>query len=86
MRKGVYPYKYVDCCYKKDEQQIQHKESFNSKRPDTYISEEDNQHALKVFEIFKCATMRINKNIFMMRIQSFSSFSSPNLHYFLTYV
>ena len=41
MRKGVYPYEYMDSCAKMDEHQITPKEAFYSKRTDTLISDED---------------------------------------------
>ena len=57
-----------------DEQQIPTKEPFYSKLTDTDITDKDYQHALKVFESFKCGTMRIYHNLYMISMLSVLSF------------
>ena len=56
----------------------------NSKVTDTDISDEEYQHALKVFESFKCGTMRSYHNLYMMSMVTvysnlFFSFSAVSL-------
>ena len=79
VRKGVYPYEYMDSWEKMDERQLPPKEAFYSKLTDTDISDEDYQHALKVFESFKCGTMRIYHNLYMMSVLTLLFF-----HFLLT--
>ena len=49
VRKGVYPYEYMDSWEKMDEQQLPPKEAFFSKLTDSGISDEDYEHAQKVW-------------------------------------
>ena len=49
-----------------DERQIPPKEAFYSKLTDTDISDRDYQHPHKVFESFKCGTMGIYHNLYML--------------------
>ena len=66
-----------------DEHQITPKEACYSQLTDTDISDEDYQHAMKVFESFTSGTMRIYHCLYMLSISlSFSSFSSYKLIYF----
>ena len=53
-----------------DETQLPPKEAFYSKLSDTDISDEENQHALNVFESFKCGIMRIYHNLYMMSMMT----------------
>ena len=48
VRKGVYPYEYMDSCEKMEERQISPKEAFYSKLADNDISDDDYLHAFKV--------------------------------------
>ena len=48
LRKGVYPYDYVDSIRKLDETSLPPKESFYSKLTDEGITDEDYQHAQTV--------------------------------------
>ena len=48
LRKGVYPYDYVDCMKTLDETRLPPKETFYSKLADEGITEEDYQHAQAV--------------------------------------
>ena len=85
VRKGVYPYEYMDSWEKMDETQLPPKEAFYSKLTDTDISDDDYQHALKVFESFKCGTMRIYHNLYMICMFSHVLFLSSQFLHFLLY-
>ena len=56
LRKGVYPYEYMSSWNRFDEG-LPPRETFYSKLTDDNITEEDYQHAQKVWKIFKCQTM-----------------------------
>ena len=87
VRKGVDPYEYMDSWEKMDERQLPPNEAVYSKLTDTDISDEDYQHALKLFESFKCGTMRIYRNLYMMSMcRSFLSFCSHFVHDFLHFL
>ena len=49
-RKGVYPYEYMDSLERLKENKLPPKESFYSRLTDKHISDEDYQHAQKVWE------------------------------------
>ena len=53
-RKGVYPYDYVTSINKLKETKLPSKDEFYSKLYDEEISEEDFQHAINVWNTFKC--------------------------------
>ena len=64
-RKGVYPYDYVSSLDKLSETQLPPKEEFYSKLNDEDISEEDYQHAIKVWNTFECKTIRDYHNLYL---------------------
>ena len=53
-RKGVYPYDYVSSIEKLSETQLPPKEEFYSKLNDEDITDDDYQHAINVWNTFKC--------------------------------
>ncbi|KAK3767931.1 hypothetical protein RRG08_052614 [Elysia crispata] len=57
MRKGVYPYEYVDSWGRFEETQLPPKEAFYSKLSDENISDSDYGHAQRVWETFGCKTL-----------------------------
>ena len=57
MRKGVYPYDYMNSIDKFKETKLPPKEAFYSKLNDCDISEEDYEHAKKIWERFEMKTM-----------------------------
>ena len=57
MRKGVYPYEYMDTWDRFTELKLPPKEVFYSKLSDAHISDEDYAHAQKVWETFGCKTL-----------------------------
>ena len=64
LRKGVYPYDYVDCMKKLDETSLPPKEAFYSKLPGEDITDEDYQHAHKVWKEFNIESMKDYHNLY----------------------
>ena len=64
-RKGVYPYDYVSSIEKLSETQLPPKEEFYSKLNDEDITDADYQHALNVWNTFKCKTIRDYHNLYL---------------------
>ena len=64
IKKGVYPYDYIDCLEKLNETQLPQKSVFYSKLNDAEISEEDYAHAQTVWKEFGCKTMRKYHNLY----------------------
>ncbi|XP_065662831.1 uncharacterized protein LOC136085451 [Hydra vulgaris] len=58
LKKGVYPYDWVDSVDKFNETQLPTKESFFSKLNDEDISDDDYSHAQNVWNEFNCKTFR----------------------------
>ena len=58
MRKGVYPYEYMDTWDRFTEPKLPPKEAFYSKLSDAHISDDDHTHAQKVWATFGCKTLR----------------------------
>ena len=57
LRKGVYPYEYLDGVGKLFETKLPSKDRFASTLSGTEISDEDYAHAKKVFETFRCKNL-----------------------------
>ena len=57
LRKGIYPYDYMDCFKKFGDKQIPPKEAFYSILNDEHISDDDYQHVIKVWNTFGMKTM-----------------------------
>jgi len=57
-RKGVFPYDYVDSLEKLKEEKLPPKQTFYSRLNDEDISDEDYNHAQKVWEEFGMSTFR----------------------------
>ena len=64
LRKGVYPYAYVDCIKKLDETSLPPKESFYCKLTGEGITDEDYQHAQTVFKEFNIESMKDYHNLY----------------------
>ena len=58
MRKGVYPYEYMDSLERLKETQLPPREAFYSRLNDEGISDEDYAHARKVWKTFKMKTVQ----------------------------
>ncbi|KAK3801763.1 hypothetical protein RRG08_043778 [Elysia crispata] len=57
LRKGVYPYEYMDSWERFEETQLPPKEDFYSKLTGASISDSDYNHAQRVWETFGCQTL-----------------------------
>ena len=64
-RKGVYPYDYVSSIEKLAETQLPPKEKFYSKLNDEDITDEDYQHSIKVWNTFKCQTIKDYHDLYL---------------------
>ena len=64
LRKGVYPYDYADCMNKLNETSLPPKESFYSKLTGEGITDEDYQHAQKVWKEFNIESMKDYHNLY----------------------
>ena len=64
MRKGVYPYEYMDTWDRFTEPKLPPKEAFYSKLSDAHISDEDYTHAQKVWATFGCKTLGDYSNLY----------------------
>ena len=66
LRKGVYPYDYVDCMKKLDEISLPPKEAFYSKLTGDGITDEDYQHAQTVWKEFDIESMKDYHNLYTL--------------------
>ena len=57
-RKGVYPYEYMDSVERFKETKLPMKESFYSSLNDNHISDEDYEHAKKVWDAFEMKSLK----------------------------
>ena len=65
LRKGVYPYEYMDSFEKFNEASLPPKETFYSKLADSHISDEDYEHAKKVWKAYECETLGDYHNLYL---------------------
>ena len=64
LRKGIYPYDYVDCMTKLDETSPPSKEDFYSKLTGEGITDEDYQHVQTVWKEFNIESMKDYHNLY----------------------
>jgi Rho termination factor, N-terminal domain len=64
LRKGVYPYDYMDSLEKFNERRLPPKSAFYSKLNNVEITDDDYAHARRVWEEFNCKTMRDYHNLY----------------------
>ena len=64
MRKGVYPYEYMDTLERLKETKLPPKEAFYSKLNNEDISDEDYAHAQKVWEVFEMEHLQDYHNLY----------------------
>ena len=65
LRKGIYPYDYMDRFERLQETQLPPKEAFRSTLTGEHISEEDYTHAQRVWGVFGCKTMREYHDLYL---------------------
>ena len=65
LRKGVYPYDYMDSFDRFDETRLPPREVFYNTLTESDISEEDYEYALKIWKDFKCETMHDFHTLYM---------------------
>jgi hypothetical protein len=66
LKKGVYPYEWVDSPERFNETQLPPKEAFRSKLSGEDITDKDYEHAQKVWKAFGCKTFRDYHNLYNM--------------------
>ena len=86
-RKGVYPYDYVSSNEKLSETQLPPKEEFYSKLNDEDITDDDYQHAINVWNTFKCKTIRDYHDLYLksdvlLLSDVFENFRNTCLHHY----
>ena len=86
-RKGVYPYDYVSSIEKLSETQLPPKEEFYSYLNDEYISDDDYQHAINVWNTFECKTIRDYHDLYLksdvlLLADVFENFRKTCLHHY----
>ena len=86
-RKGVYPYDYVSSDEKLFETQLPPKEEFYSKLNDEGIPDDDYQHAINVWNTFKCKIIRdyhdlYSKSDVLLLSDVFENFRKTCLYYY----
>ena len=64
-RKGVFPYEFMTDFSKLSVTQLPPKEAFYSQLTDSHISDEDYEHAQKVWKAFGCKTMRDYHDLYL---------------------
>ncbi len=64
-RKGVFPYEFMTDFSKLSATSLPPKEAFYSQLTDSHISDEDYEHAQKVWKAFGCKTMRDYHNLYL---------------------
>ena len=57
LRKGVYPYEYMDSFERLNETSLPPKEAFYSTLTDSHISDDDYEHAKNVWKAYECETL-----------------------------
>ena len=68
LRKGVYPYEYMNSFEKFQEPCLPAKDQFYSSLTDSSISDEDFAHAQRVFEAFHCSDLGDYHNLYLLSV------------------
>ena len=65
VKKGVYPYDYMDSFEKLNKTKLPTKKEFYSILNDEHITDDDYQHAKNVWEVFQLQTMGEYHNLYL---------------------
>ena len=65
IRKGVYPYDYMNCFEKFNDTELPAKELFYNKLNDTHISDDDYKHAQNIWNQFNMKTMKEYHDLYL---------------------
>ena len=65
LRKGVYPYEYMNCWEKLDLPQLPTRDEFSNSIKQATCEEKDYDHAKRVWQTFNCHTMRDYMNLYL---------------------
>ena len=66
LRKGVYPYDYMDCKERFNETSLPSKEHFYNELNEENISDADYHHAIQVVTSFNCQTLGDYHNLYLL--------------------
>ena len=66
LKKGVFPYDYMDCLEKLDETELPEKEKFYSKLNGNDITDKEYEHAKNVWKEFNMKTMRNYHDLYII--------------------
>ena len=77
MRKGVFPYDYIDSWERLKETQLPAKECFFNKLTDSHISDAEYEHAQNVWRAFNCVSLARYLGLYLMCMHSHCESHSP---------
>ena len=66
MKKGVYPYDYMDSWSRMEEQRLPPKSKFYSKLSESHITDDEYSHAKQVWSAFGCQTLGDYHDLYML--------------------
>jgi hypothetical protein len=66
LKKGIYPYEYMDSFKKFDEKSLPSKDKFYSSIYNENVSDDDYHHAIKVWNKFKCKNLKEYHNLYLL--------------------
>ena len=66
LRKGIYPYEYMDSFERFEERHLPPKEAFYSKLKKEHIRHEDYEHAKRVWEAFECENLGTYHDLYLL--------------------
>lgn len=87
LRKGIYPYEYIDSFERFEETELPPKEAFYSSLTREEISDDDYKHAQRVWDKFKCKTLGDYHDIYLrtdvlLLADVFETFRDTSMNYY----